>query len=64
MPGGWVASPDNIEKIAMEILNMNFQESPMFIMHLLGNSTFRYEQVYGSFSLPYKCGGFTTSMGM
>ncbi len=58
---GWVASPEKIvaacEKIT-GLLKSNPQgESPLFVMDLFGNSTFRYEQFDSSFSLPFKSGG-------
>ncbi len=58
---GWVASPEKIavacEKVT-GLLNGNPKgESPMFVMDLFGNSTFRYEQFDGSISLPFKSRG-------
>ncbi len=54
---GWLPSPDNVFCIVNKVTAMDNVKNDLFVVDLYGNSDFRYEQYYGTMSLPYKSGG-------
>ncbi len=45
---GWVASPDNIKKMAEKINSGGVEGNHIFVFDLFGNSAFRFEQYDGT----------------
>jgi hypothetical protein len=53
---GWIASPENIEKMIKKVSTVEENTSNVFVFDLFGNSAYRFEQFDGTQSLPYKVG--------
>jgi hypothetical protein len=53
---GWIASPENIEKMLKKVSTVEENTSNFFVFDLFGNSAYRFEQFDGTQSLPYKVG--------
>jgi hypothetical protein len=51
---GWVASPENIEKMKAKVEETSSDSNTVFIFDLLGNSAYRFEQYDGTQSLPFR----------
>ncbi len=54
---GWLASKENILSLAEKLKSMECSETATLVFDLFGNSSFRFEQFDGSFSMPFKQGG-------
>jgi hypothetical protein len=50
---GWIASPENIEKMIKKVSTVEENTSNVFVFDLFGNSAYRFEQFDGTQSLPY-----------
>jgi hypothetical protein len=56
---GWIPTADNIAKLAEKIREIPDNANIPVILDVLGNISFRYEQIDGSLALPFKAGGST-----
>ncbi len=54
---GWVASPENIERMTSKLSGLQVDGGTAFIFDLLGNSAYRFEQYDGTQSLLFKANG-------
>jgi hypothetical protein len=52
----WLATPDNVEKLAEKIISIKLEPDHIIVLELFGNSTFRYRQFDGTMALPFKAG--------
>ncbi len=52
-----MASNENIVEMAEKLKNIECNETSMLVFDLFGNSSFRFEQFDGSFSMPFKQAG-------
>jgi hypothetical protein len=52
----WLATPDNIEKIAEKIRSLRLEPDHITILELFGNSMYRYRQFDGTMALPFRAG--------
>jgi hypothetical protein len=53
---GWIPTADNIAKLAEKIREIPDNANIPVILDVLGNISFRYEQIDGSLALPFKAG--------
>jgi hypothetical protein len=54
---GWLASKENILALAEKLKTIECSETATLVFDLFGNSSFRFEQFDGSFSMPFKHAG-------
>jgi hypothetical protein len=54
---GWTPTAENVAKLAEKIKEIPDNSNIPVILDLLGNISFRYEQLDGNLALPYKHGG-------
>jgi hypothetical protein len=54
---GWLASKENIETLEKKLKSIECNEHSTLVFDLFGNSSFRFEQFDGSFSMPFKQAG-------
>ncbi len=54
---GWVPTPENIAKLAKKIKEIPDNDNIPVILDVLGNISFRFEQLDGNLTLPFKFGG-------
>jgi hypothetical protein len=54
---GWLASKENILALAEKLKSIECSEKSTLVFDLFGNSSFRFEQFDGSFSMPFKHAG-------
>jgi hypothetical protein len=54
---GWLASKENIVALTEKLKSIECNETSTLVFDLFGNSSFRFEQFDGSFSMPFKHAG-------
>jgi hypothetical protein len=54
---GWTPTKHNIECLLKTLNDQDMDSSQVFVLDMLGNVAFRYEQLDGTLALPYKVNG-------
>ncbi len=54
---GWIATPDNVSALLEKLNSIPCSNSDRLVLDLYGNLSYRFEQIDGTLSLPYKSDG-------